>query len=448
MKLSNIEIVEHNASWAIYFKEEKHLIEKKIASYIKIIHHIGSTSIPKMPAKPIIDMLIEVINLDDIEIIESKLKVLGYKALHRSVMPNRSYVTNKQDNNVQYNCHIYEIGDPEIARYCRFRDYLIEHPADACAYAELKKKLADGVLNNITEYVHGKNIFVHDIDAKAKADAANQHKSKYLTEQNKGNELALWSNKKIVKSIGANFNLCKTYFAQFVTKINFIRVPGYVLVDSNLEGEHFNYILDSHFTEEEVEVKVEQLIAYFRDRNLHFTWWLAPNDTPIYLSQLLSQHVPVRQKKYISLFFDLDQLCSVASSLEYTIKIISTNSELENCISEIPKGLSELKNYLRLILDVYASDDPVKFYICYSNNLLVSCGFLALYAQLAGIYPFFYSEFSSEESMVATENYLLQQVRKTGYHLATMQVDEAALPKYFAHGFKQAGVFEKFIYNS
>lgn len=445
MHLAKLEIVEYQSSWLDDFKKEADLIKHSLSSHLQKIHHIGSTSIVGMPAKPIIDILLEVTNLDDINIIEKKLVALKFSKLHRSVMPYRSYVTNKMGQNMQYNCHIYEVGDPEISRYCRFRDYLMEHQLDAEAYASLKKSLIEEGAQSIVDYVSRKTAFVRKIDARAKKMFSEYNLLQQQLPQNKGEKITCWSNDKIINSMTANFNMRHTYFPLYMQNINFIRVPGYVLIDLNIADEKFNCILDGHFQENEVREKAHGLIKYFHDKNLPFTWWISPKDTPDSLSTILIENNLENREDSVGLCFDLDAWHPSSFSKISDIKILETTSDVMNLIRDLPEGNEELKEYLYLTSDIYNSDDPIKIFASYVDNKLIRCDLLVLYAQIAGIYPIFSTIAHKEISELEAEKFLLSYAKKIGYYLATLQVSHDALPTYLTRGFKKICEFKKLV---
>jgi GrpB-like predicted nucleotidyltransferase (UPF0157 family) len=445
MHLTKLEVIEYQPSWPDDFKREADLINHSLSDYLQRIHHIGSTSIVGMPAKPIIDILLEVTNLDDINIIEEKLVTLGFSKLHRSIMPYRSYITNKAGQHIQYNCHIYEMGDPEISRYCRFRDYLMEHQVDATAYANLKQSLIAEGTQSIVDYVSRKTDFVRKVDAKAKKMFSERKLPQQRLPQNKGQNIIYWSNDKIINSMIANFNMRQTYFPQYMPNVNFVRVPGYILIDLNLSDTNFNCILDNHFQKSEVQNKVDELIKYFHNKNLPFTWWISPKDTPSSLSKILIENHLKDHDDYIGLYLDLDAWYTAPLLKLGSIKLLETTSDIISLIHSLPEGHEELKEYLYLISDIYNDNDPIKLFASYINARLAGCNLLVLYAQIAGIYPLFSSDGYKDMLKHDTENFLLNHAKKIGYHLATLQVFHHELPMYLARGFKEIGKFKTLV---
>lgn len=98
------------------------------------IHHIGSTSVPGLMAKPVIDILVEVGTINVVDSYnEAMKKQIGYLPKGENGIPNRRYFSKGGDNRT-HQVHVYQQGDEKIASHLMFRDYLITHPKVASEY--------------------------------------------------------------------------------------------------------------------------------------------------------------------------------------------------------------------------------------------------------------------------------------------------------------------------
>lgn len=153
----NVEVLPYQSNWPQVFQQEALLIQNAIVTIE--IHHIGSTAIPGMSAKPIIDIIPVV---KEIQAVDTNAMVkLGYEAKGENGMAFRRFFQKKG-----FNVHIFEAGDPEIERHLKFRDWMRAHEDDAQAYAKLKRELAAKFPHDILNYCLGKDAFVATIDAK------------------------------------------------------------------------------------------------------------------------------------------------------------------------------------------------------------------------------------------------------------------------------------------
>ena len=159
MPLTN-ELVDYCSDWPQKYLAEKHALQRKLRALICSIHHIGSTAIPGMMAKPEIDILIIVKDLTQIDIINSGMESLGYRVRGECGIAGRHYYS-KDTNGVRtHKAHVYKKGHRNIWAQFAFRDYLIAHPDLAAEYGELKKNLARENTRGMGEYCDGKDDFV------------------------------------------------------------------------------------------------------------------------------------------------------------------------------------------------------------------------------------------------------------------------------------------------
>ncbi len=107
------------------------------------LHHIGSTAVPGLDAKPIIDVLGEVRALTDAEAAGPALRAIGFDARGEHGIAGRRYFSRAEGAGLAVHLHVFETGADEIARHLRLRDYLRAVPEARDSYAALKWRLAD-----------------------------------------------------------------------------------------------------------------------------------------------------------------------------------------------------------------------------------------------------------------------------------------------------------------
>jgi GrpB-like predicted nucleotidyltransferase (UPF0157 family) len=166
-QMRTMEVVPHNPLWKTEFNKEAEVLSSILGDEIVNIHHIGSTAIAGIYAKPIIDILVEVRDIDSINKYNSRMQELGYTSRGEWGIGGRRLFI-KGITQRTHHVHIYQSGNPEIARHLKFRDYMNAHPDEAGQYEKLKKELADKYKYNPTEYNDGKDAFIKEIDRKAK----------------------------------------------------------------------------------------------------------------------------------------------------------------------------------------------------------------------------------------------------------------------------------------
>ena len=156
-----IDVVEHDPNWSIRFMEERQRLHGALDGVAHSIEHIGSTAVPGLAAKPIIDLLLEVDSLAELDARTPALEELGYLARGENGIPGRRYFC-KGGVRRTHHLHAFEIGDPHATRHRVFRDYLVANPAVARAYADLKRQAAASNRNDAAGYTAWKDDFVQN----------------------------------------------------------------------------------------------------------------------------------------------------------------------------------------------------------------------------------------------------------------------------------------------
>jgi GrpB-like predicted nucleotidyltransferase (UPF0157 family) len=163
-----VRVLPHNPAWKRAYDADADAIARALGDIVAAIHHIGSTAIPGIPAKPIIDILLEVGDIARLDANQSALERLGYEGLGEFGIPGRRYFR-KDDaaGKRTHQIHAFQADNPGIGRHFAFRDYMIAHPEAARAYGELKRRLARVHPDDIQAYMDGKAAFIKEHQAKA-----------------------------------------------------------------------------------------------------------------------------------------------------------------------------------------------------------------------------------------------------------------------------------------
>ena len=170
MIAKKIYLAPYSEQWPVEFEKEKGILLQTIGDWVQDIQHVGSTAIPGLSAKPVIDIMIGVRSLEEADqYCVPRLKALGYDYIHKYEveLPNRRYFqkTSKQGART-HQIHLVEINSEWWERHLLFRDYLRSHPEIAKEYEQLKKSLAEKY-SDTNEYANAKTSFIRAIETKA-----------------------------------------------------------------------------------------------------------------------------------------------------------------------------------------------------------------------------------------------------------------------------------------
>jgi GrpB-like predicted nucleotidyltransferase (UPF0157 family) len=167
--LRKICVVSHDELWPGLFVVESAALAATFGDRATEIHHVGSTSVPGLPAKPIIDILVVVDDIGQVDSLNPALTALGYEPQGEYGISGRRFFTKGGDVKRSHQVHVFQHGHPEISAMLDFRDYLRSHPRQAAEYGRLKEELALICEDNITAYNAGKDAFVKELIRQARA---------------------------------------------------------------------------------------------------------------------------------------------------------------------------------------------------------------------------------------------------------------------------------------
>ncbi|MEO3800519.1 GrpB family protein [Nonomuraea sp. B1E8] len=163
-----VEIVDHDPGWAAAFAALGRTMRGALGSVAVRIDHIGSTSVPGLAAKPVLDVQIAVRSFEPLEAYKGPLERIGL--VHRAGNPEltKRYFRETPGHR-RTHVHVREHGSFSQQLPLLFRDYLRAHPEAAAAFAEAKRRCADRFRDARQEYVAAKEPYVWDIVRRANA---------------------------------------------------------------------------------------------------------------------------------------------------------------------------------------------------------------------------------------------------------------------------------------
>jgi GrpB-like predicted nucleotidyltransferase (UPF0157 family) len=166
--MRKVEVVPHNPTWHEVFVEESQHIANALGERVVAIHHIGSTAIANIYAKPIIDLLVEVDNIAAVDQYAQAMERLGYEVLGEYGIPGRRYFRKDNSDGIRtHHVHAFQVGDDQVARHLAFRDYMKAHPEVSQQYSKLKRTLAAQYPTDIDAYMDGKDELIQAVDRQA-----------------------------------------------------------------------------------------------------------------------------------------------------------------------------------------------------------------------------------------------------------------------------------------
>src|SRR5512135_593584 len=156
-----VRLVDHDPDWPQDFAQEAARVRAVLGARALAVEHVGSTAVPGLSAKPIIDMLVVVADSADEDSYVPPLQTAGYPLRIRELGWHQHRLFNGPDR--QINLHVFSVGSPEIDRLLRFRDQLRRGPAERDLYATTKRRLASRQWEDVQSDAEAKSNVIETI---------------------------------------------------------------------------------------------------------------------------------------------------------------------------------------------------------------------------------------------------------------------------------------------
>lgn len=157
----------YSPEWPVMYQQEARQLARLLGPGLSLVEHVGSTSVPGLAAKPVIDIVLGLTSLAELDARKAGLVLAGYEWLGENGIPGRRYLRKWNDEGGHsHHIHAFHETDEAIRRHLVFRDYLRIHPEEREAYARLKMSLVSRA-GERKAYQSGKQGFVAALEQRA-----------------------------------------------------------------------------------------------------------------------------------------------------------------------------------------------------------------------------------------------------------------------------------------
>ena len=178
LKRNTLQVVDHCPEWAALGVEACRAVRKACGELLVDVQHVGSTAVPGLPAKPILDIAAAVRTLDSMPQLEGRLAAIGYRYRRdQGDAGGHLFVLDSSPDIRRIHLHVVEHSGSQWRDYLRFRDLLRHQPAIRKRYAELKRDLARIYRDDRESYTASKAHFIREVldkDVHAAGDSSDE----------------------------------------------------------------------------------------------------------------------------------------------------------------------------------------------------------------------------------------------------------------------------------
>lgn len=208
------------------------------------------------------------------------------------------------------------------------------------------------------------------------------------------------------------------------------------LTSSDISDETFNYILETHFTKETASARIEQVSDYFKQKNVPWTWWVGPGDTPEDLEIDLDKHGFVKAEESTGMY------CHVQSTMMHNNAAIDfcrvTNKSLLQDFYNVHASRDFDCVWSKISSRFFLENSPLEFYVGYVAKKPVTAGLVVFHADVGGIYSVATAEQERKKGYAtALMQFLLKRIEDRGYQYATLTAVDEAKNIYKKLGFEE-----------
>jgi GrpB-like predicted nucleotidyltransferase (UPF0157 family) len=168
---TDVRLVAHDPRWVEFYEIAANELRDCLGSRMTAVEHIGSTAIPGLEAKPIIDIMVGVTSLDVPKEFVSDLQRIGYEHRTADTVVGRLFFAKGPERNRTHNLSVCESGSNFWIGHVAFRDALRANPELAQQYGTLKRRLAQQYPHNRLAYTEAKEPFILSVMGNTASDA-------------------------------------------------------------------------------------------------------------------------------------------------------------------------------------------------------------------------------------------------------------------------------------
>jgi GrpB-like predicted nucleotidyltransferase (UPF0157 family) len=166
---ASILLLDYSPEWPVLFQREAERVRATLGDLVLQLEHVGSTAVPGLAAKPIIDMALALADSADEPRYVPTMEAAGYMLENREPDWHQHRLFKGPDTDI--NLHVFSLGCPEIDRLLIFRDWLRNNDADRDLYERSKRELAKRTWKYVQNYADAKTSVVEEILGRARAAA-------------------------------------------------------------------------------------------------------------------------------------------------------------------------------------------------------------------------------------------------------------------------------------
>jgi ribosomal protein S18 acetylase RimI-like enzyme len=247
--------------------------------------------------------------------------------------------------------------------------------------------------------------------------------------------------KEIIDSFNKNTNFMIASHFEGIDEVSVAIEEDASFVHSNIPDESFNYVFENHFKKDSANIRIKEIIEFFKQKNVPWTWWVSPGDTPDELECELSKFGFAKTEEYRGMFCDMSARNILLHLPNIDVKKVRTISQLRDFYTvHASENFDNIwRKMSRKIFDDYSA---LEFYVGYADQKPVTAGLVVFHAGIAGIYSVATDQHERKKGYAtALMDFLLNRIEEKGYEHAVLSTSANVKMLYGRLGFQDMCVY-------
>lgn len=214
------------------------------------------------------------------------------------------------------------------------------------------------------------------------------------------------------------------------------------IVYSDISDETFNYVFENHFSDDSVNVRIKHIAEFYKQKNVPWTWWVSPGDTPENLEQKLREAGFAKTEEYNGMYCDIGKRNMLSNMPKLECKRVHSILQLRDFYN-IHASEHFDQVWSKMSPKMFQDSSALEFYVGYVGAKPVTTGLVVFHAGIAGIYSIATDEQERKKGYAtAMMQCLLNRIEQQGYAYAALSASNDLKKFYEKFGFQDICTYQ------
>lgn len=207
-------------------------------------------------------------------------------------------------------------------------------------------------------------------------------------------------------------------------------------VQSNIPDETFNYVFENRFSNDSVKTRIKQIAGFYKEKNVPWTWWISPGDTPEILEEKLNESGFIKGEEYNGMFCNINARITMSNLATVDCKRVRNVSQLKDFYTVNASEYFD-RVWSKMSSKIFDDSSALEFYVGYVDQKPVTAALLVFHADIGGVYSVATDQYERKKGYAsALMHFLLNRIEEKGYEYAALSASADVKKLYEKFGFQ------------